>query len=151
MRISLTSRAQLRYRGVVHSIDGNQGTMTLKDVISMGTEDRPAAQFIPPMVDRIHPIVVFTVNDILDLAVEPTTTQALPEDPAIRQSVSLVRDRASLFPSSDQSISMMKYFRGCKVPSGQRPRAQNHVDASVAFLLRLDFLNPSLINCQVEQ
>jgi hypothetical protein len=60
MKISLTSRAQLRYRGTVHSIDSSQGTMTLKEVTSMGTEDRQVAQYIPPMLDRVHPVVVFT-------------------------------------------------------------------------------------------
>lgn len=99
MKISLTSRAQLRYRGTVQSIDSTQGTMTLREVTSMGTEDRQVAQYIPPMLDRVHPVVVFTVNDILDLAIEPvvpTAQQTLPDDPAIRQNA---------FPQSTPTIS----------------------------------------------
>ena len=87
----------------------------------MGTEDRPAAQFIPPMLDRVHPVVVFTVNDILDLAIEPTAppaSQTLPDDPAIRQSVST---RLSFISLPIPSLVVPFYdevFFGCKVPSG---------------------------------
>lgn len=111
----------------------------------MGTEDRPAAQFIPPMLDRVHPVVVFTVNDILDLAIEPTAppaAQTLPDDPAIRQSVSIHPFRpVPLIPrfshSQLPSVSMMKYFSDVKCLRAAVRERKTHVDASVAFLLSL--------------
>ena len=114
-------------------------------VSSMGTEDRQAAQYIPPMLDRVHPVVVFTVNDILDLAIEPTAppvAQTLPDDPAIRQSVSISfhLDCIPFSPYTSSTVvvfSMMKYFSDVKCLRAAVRERKTHVDASVAFLLSL--------------
>lgn len=78
-KISLMSKAQIRYEGILHSVNRDDSTITLSQVQSLGTEDRPAAQHVAPRND-IFEFIIFKADDIAELTVcEPPQFQ----DPAI--------------------------------------------------------------------
>ncbi|KAF8604697.1 hypothetical protein BDV93DRAFT_95724 [Ceratobasidium sp. AG-I] len=83
-RISLTSVADIRYKGILMGINHAESTIQLSDVVSMGTESRrPPAEFIPPS-DTSYGTVVFRATEVKDLAIDPTPpTAGLFRDPAV--------------------------------------------------------------------
>ncbi|KAI8854414.1 Scd6-like Sm domain-containing protein [Chytridium lagenaria] len=88
--ISLISTSEVRYVGVLHSVNPVASTVALEQVRSYGTEGRigdPAQEM--PGSDRLFEFIVFRGGDIKDLKVltlPPTPTQPppnVPNDPAI--------------------------------------------------------------------
>lgn len=79
-RISLISKKNIRYEGVLYSINEVDATVALQNVKSFGTEGRekadPTVTFVPPQ-DAIHPYLVFRGSDIKDLHVHEQV-QATP-------------------------------------------------------------------------
>ena len=95
-RISLVSLKDIRYEGILYSINEQDATVALQDVRSFGTEGREKAEaggsgaFVPA-ADAVHPYLLFRGCDIKDLHVhegqgkeeEKEERPAPPEDPAI--------------------------------------------------------------------
>ncbi|KAL9974404.1 hypothetical protein ACROYT_G011430 [Oculina patagonica] len=89
-KISLVSKSEIRYEGILYSIDTKDAVVTLANVRSFGTEDRDAPKKVPPR-EEVYEYIVFRGQDIKDLHVceVPATKAAasqLPQDPAIVQS-----------------------------------------------------------------
>ncbi|KAM8757250.1 protein LSM14 homolog B-like [Acanthopagrus schlegelii] len=86
-KISLISKAQIRYEGILSSVDTDRSTVALAKVISYGTEDRHTDRPVPPK-DKIFEYIVFRGSDIKDITVSepPKPHHGLPCDPAIVQS-----------------------------------------------------------------
>uniref|UniRef100_A0A3Q2XI94 Sm domain-containing protein n=1 Tax=Hippocampus comes TaxID=109280 RepID=A0A3Q2XI94_HIPCM len=90
-KISLISKAQIRYEGVLSYVDTERSTVALAKVKSYGTEDRHAGSPLPPK-DEVYEYIIFRGSDIKEITVsEPTKPHhGLPRDPAIVQVCSRV-------------------------------------------------------------
>lgn len=86
-KISLISKAQIRYEGILSSVDTDRSTVALAKVKSYGTEDRHTERPVPPK-DEVYEFIIFRGSDIKDITVSepPKQHHGLPRDPAIVQS-----------------------------------------------------------------
>ncbi|KAK5997291.1 Protein sum2 [Cladobotryum mycophilum] len=89
-RISLISKSDIRYSGILHEINSDESTVSLENVRSFGTEGRrgrPEEEISPS--DQIYEYIVFRGSDVKDLRIEehPTIKEnkppVMPDDPAI--------------------------------------------------------------------
>jgi len=96
-KISLVSKAKIRYEGILYTIDANESTVALSKVRSFGTEDRPTDRPVPAR-DEIFEYIIFRGADIEDLQVREPPQSTLTQDPAIVES--------SMYPASARSTTI---------------------------------------------
>jgi protein LSM14 len=83
-RISLISKKNIRYEGLLYSINEQNATVALQNVRSYGTEGREQDNEGKPLVgpsDDVHPYLLFRGQDIKDLPVHDETPQVIPSQP----------------------------------------------------------------------
>lgn len=85
-RISLISKSEIRYEGILYVINTEESTIALQNVRSYGTEGRTKPD-VPP-TDEVYDFIIFRGEDIKDLTVlEGTSTKpsqrAVLDDPAV--------------------------------------------------------------------
>jgi protein LSM14 len=95
-KISLVSKAKIRYEGILYTIDANESTVALSKVRSFGTEGRPTDRPVPAR-DEIFEYIIFRGADIEDLQVREPPQSTLTQDPAIVES--------SMYPTSARSTT----------------------------------------------
>uniref|UniRef100_A0A0K0EBP1 DFDF domain-containing protein n=1 Tax=Strongyloides stercoralis TaxID=6248 RepID=A0A0K0EBP1_STRER len=67
-KISLVSKLDIRYEGILYTVDTNESTIALSKVRSFGTEDRLTANPVPAK-DEVYEYIIFKASDIKDLIV----------------------------------------------------------------------------------
>ncbi|KAK9529449.1 hypothetical protein VZT92_013540 [Zoarces viviparus] len=109
-KISLISKAQMRYEGILSSVDTDRSTVALAKVKSYGTEDRHTDRPLPPK-GEIYEYIIFRGSDIKDITVSepPKSHYGLPRDPAIVQS-SLGNSSAAYHPRWSSYREMMPTY-----------------------------------------
>ncbi|KAI7886414.1 hypothetical protein K492DRAFT_203219 [Lichtheimia hyalospora FSU 10163] len=73
-KISLVSKSDIRYVGILHSLDPTNATLSLEQVVSYGTEGRRGRIPVPPS-DTVFSFIVFRGSDIKDLQVFEAPSQ----------------------------------------------------------------------------
>jgi protein LSM14 len=91
-KISLISKAEIRYEGVLYAVDTKEATVTLAKVRSYGTEGRQVPKPIPPRTET-YEFIIFRGSDIKDLHVSEIQAKTelqdpAPQDPAILSATS---------------------------------------------------------------
>ncbi|CAL8129541.1 unnamed protein product [Orchesella dallaii] len=89
-RISLVSKSEIRYEGILYALDLTDATISLAKVRSFGTEDRPTERPIPAR-DDVYEYIIFRGADIKVIDIVEPPKQAsnqggsgiIPADPAI--------------------------------------------------------------------
>lgn len=113
--ISLTSKSEIRYEGILYAIDAENSNIYLQDVRSFGTEGRKKDGPQIHASDKVYDYIIFRGSDIKDLQVKSSppahTSSQLHSDPAIislQSQYSLPTSVSTQFsPAGDSSLSDM--------------------------------------------
>lgn len=86
--ISLLSHSDVRYRGILAGLDPSNSTIQLRNVFSMGTENRrPPEEFIAP-AEQPYQYIIFRASEVKDIALDNDQppmmrTRSVHDDPAV--------------------------------------------------------------------
>ena len=130
-RISLISKKNIRYEGVLYSINEQNATVALQNVRTFGTEGRETSEqgciFVAP-TETVHPYLLFRGQDIKDLHVhESAQSPAAAEAPSKKEAKSSVAvEKAPPAPATTKTTSAK-----AKTVSSDRSADENKKQPSV--------------------
>ena len=118
-KISLITESEIRYEGILYTIDTKDSTCALSKVRSFGTEDRPTDRPVAPR-DEVFEFIIFKGTDVKDIRIcqppkpQPTLKGGLPDDPAIVQhSVHSCTKRGSNLKNFSHTKSIYFHVKMC--------------------------------------
>ncbi|KAL9644331.1 hypothetical protein ABK040_005792 [Willaertia magna] len=104
-KISLISKSDIRYEGILYNVDTAQSSVALRDVKMFGTEGRRQGDQIPPL-DKIYPFIVFKGSDIKDLTVcEAPPQQRSPPNENLQQSPQQQQQQTLPYPPNQPNLN----------------------------------------------
>jgi len=121
----LISRLDIRYEGILYTVDSNEATIALSKVKSFGTEDRPTKHPVKPR-DEVFEYIIFKAADIKDLVVcddhekQEDEMDGLLSDPAI-VSVSKPPCKEESVKSSSPTVSRQRVSKQPEPVQYQQP------------------------------
>lgn len=123
--IALVSNKEIRYVGVLDSIDSTQGTVALKQVRLLGTETREAdpAKYVPPG-DMVYEYVVFRGTDVKDLSVLDTEIEnVVAVEPAFRTAAAAPVAVAAAAAAAPVAAAAPAPVAAAAAPASAQPQA----------------------------
>ncbi|KAL0241505.1 hypothetical protein GEMRC1_006740 [Eukaryota sp. GEM-RC1] len=116
--VSIITKSELRYEGILYTIDANAKAVALQNVRCFGTEGRGDKQV--PGVDDLHSYIVFSGSQIKECSL--LEEEPILGDPAIvsvgeEPTVTPVHEPSTHEPSSHSEVKSTK-----PSPSSQPPR-----------------------------
>ncbi|KAL6549766.1 hypothetical protein OROMI_020254 [Orobanche minor] len=131
--ITVTSKCEIRYEGVLYYLNPQDSTFGLKDVKSYGTEGRNKnGQQVPPS-DKVYEYILFRGSDIKDLQVISAPPVQIEEpiynDPAIIQSNSYMGPPRSS-KSVPATVGSLEEHNTCTEPSASNTRSFQNISPS---------------------
>jgi len=118
--MNVLSKSNVRYVGILSSVDVKECTIGLAQVRCYGTEGRPGKHEVPGS-DRVHDHIVFKAVDIQDLFVlgERMASGGVGSKSALQQQTTLIDDPAIV--SQSPSASPHAISRSAPPPQPRRP------------------------------
>ncbi|EGD77274.1 hypothetical protein PTSG_12713 [Salpingoeca rosetta] len=130
--VSVTTQAQIRYTGIIKDMSQERGTLTLYNVRSMGTENRPVQQFRPPNATVFSRDIEFKAQMLVNLELvenNPELEHAIPPATAAPASVLPPQQPAQPAPAAPQPVRQAQQPAPAAAPAQQQPAPQAQAQA----------------------